>query len=101
MGVLWKPEVYVPAMARDYADYDNMFKFSTNPSGSGTGWPNSGGRTLLLREMLESDVFRERFVQRCADLLNSLFRSDRVVARIDEMAAVIRPEMGRHLARWS
>ncbi|MDG2124850.1 MAG: CotH kinase family protein, partial [Verrucomicrobiales bacterium] len=98
---LWKPEVYLPAMARDYSDYDNMFEFSTNPRGSGTGWPNSGGRTLLLREMLESDVFKERFVQRCADLLNTLLRSDRVVARIDRMADVIRPEMGSHLARWS
>ncbi len=46
---LWKPEVYLPAMKRDYADYDNMFAFCTNPVGSGTGWPNSGGRTLLLR----------------------------------------------------
>jgi hypothetical protein len=51
--------------------------------------------------MLESDVFKERFVQRCADLLNTLFRSDRVVARIDSMADVIRSEMASHLARWS
>jgi len=98
---LWKPEVYIPAMRRDYSDYDNMFAFSTNPVGSGTGWPNSGGRTLLLREMLESDEFKARFVQRCADLLNTRFRSDRVVARINEMANVIRPEMNRHLSRWS
>jgi hypothetical protein len=98
---LWKPEVYLPAMRRDYSDYDNMFTFYTNPVGSGTGWPNSGGRTLLLREMLESDEFKTRFIQRCADHLNTRFESDRVVARIDEMADVIRPEMSRHLSRWS
>lgn len=98
---LWKPEVYIPAMRRDYSDYENMFEFYTNSSGNGTGWPNSGGRTLLLREMLESDEFENRFVQRCADLLNTLFESERVVARIDSMAGVIRPEMGRHLSRWS
>ena len=98
---LWRPEVYLPAMRRDYSDYDNMFDFCTNPSGSGTGWPNSEGRTLLLREMLESEVFKERFIQRCADQLNNMLASDRVVARIDAMADVIRPEMERHLSRWS
>lgn len=98
---LWKPEVYIPAMRRDYADYDNMFTFYTNPVGSGTGWPNSGGRTLLLRRLLENDEFKESLVQRCADLLNTLLASDRVVARIDAMADVIRPEMERHLKRWN
>ena len=51
--------------------------------------------------MLESDEFENRFVQRCADLLNTLFESERVLGRIDSMAGVIRPEMGRHLSRWS
>jgi hypothetical protein len=98
---LWKPDVYLPAMKRDYSDYDNMFDFYTNPRGSGTGWPNSGGRTLLFRKMLENDQFKESLIQRCADLLNTLLASDRVVARIDLMADAIRPEMERHLTRWS
>ena len=88
-------------MKRDFADYENMFTFHTNTSGGGTGWPNAGGRTLLLREMLESDVFRERFILRCADLLNHLWSGERVVGRIDAMAAVIRAEIPRHLERWS
>ena len=98
---LWKPDVYLPAMRRNYSDYDNMFDFYTNPRGSGTGWPNSGGRTLLFRKMLENDQFKESLIQRCADLLNTLLASDRVVARIDLMADAIRPEMERHLTRWS
>lgn len=98
---LWKPEVYVPAMRRDYADYANMFRFHTNASGSGTGWPNSGGRTLLFRKMLENDDFKEALVQRCADLLNTLLAGERVVTRIDAMADALRPEMARHLERWS
>lgn len=98
---LWKPEVYLPAMKRDFSDYENMFTFYTNPAGNGTGWPNAGGRTMLLREMLESDRFREQFIQRCADLLNHLWSGDRVVGRIDAMASVIRPEIPRHLERWS
>ncbi len=98
---LWKPEVYLPAMKRDFSDYENMFTFYTNPSGSGTGWPNAGGRTLLLRKMLDNDDFRNRFVLRCADLLNHHYSAANVLQRIDAMAAVIRPEMSRHLQRWS
>ena len=98
---LWPPDVYLPAMARDYADYDNMFKFYTASKGTGNGWPNEGGRTLLLRRMLLNDTFKQRFIQRCADLLNTQFQEDRVVEIIHSMAADIRSEIPRHLQRWS
>lgn len=98
---LWPPEVYVPAMARDYADYDNMFKFYTASVGSGTGWPNAGGRTLLLRRMLLNETFKARFIRRCADLLNTSFEEERVASTIEGMAAVIWPEIAHHLERWS
>ncbi len=98
---LWRPEVYVPAMARDYASYDNMFAFLTAGTGTGTGWPNEGGRTLMLRRLLTNPGVRTRFIQRCADLLNGPFREERVEATIRSMAAVIRPEIPRHLQRWS
>jgi hypothetical protein len=98
---LWKPEIYIPAMARDYADYDNMFQFCTAGTGTSSSWPNGGGHTLLLRKLLANIAFKERFIKRCADLLNGPFREERVVLTIEEMAAVIRPEIPRHLARWS
>ena len=98
---LWQPEVYLPAMKRDFADYDNMFEFYTKVSGSSTGWPNDSGRTFLLRKMLENDAFRIAFINRCADLLNTDFNSERVVSIIEEMSAVIRTEIPKHLARWS
>lgn len=98
---LWPASIYVPAMARDYADYENMFRFYTAGTGTSTGWPNAGGRTLLLRSLLNNAQFKERFIRRCADLLNSLFREDKVEQTIQEMAAVIRPEIAAHLQRWS
>jgi hypothetical protein len=98
---LWPPAVYLPAMARDYADYDNMFDFYTAGTGTSTAWPNAGGRTLILRSLLKNAQFKERFIRRCADLLNSCFREDKVAQTILEMAAVIRPEMAAHLQRWS
>ncbi|MBL9135635.1 MAG: CotH kinase family protein [Verrucomicrobiales bacterium] len=98
---LWPESIYEPAMARDYADYDNMFSFMTAGSGTSTGWPNAGGRTLLLRRMLLNPGFRDRFIQRGADLLNDAFRADRVVSIIREMSAAIRDEIPGHLKRWS
>ena len=98
---LWPPSIYLPAMARDYADYDNMFQFYTAGTGTRVAWPNGGGNTLLLRSLLNHPEFKERFIRRCADLLNTSWREDRVEMLIGEMAAVIRPEIASHLNRWS
>lgn len=98
---LWPSNIYVPAMARDYADYADMFQFATAGTGTSTGWPNAGGRTLLLRRMLENPGFRNRFILRCADLLNSAFREERVESVIAGMASAIRSEIPAHLRRWS
>ncbi|MDA7618485.1 CotH kinase family protein [Verrucomicrobia bacterium] len=98
---LWREDVYVPAMRRDFADYDNMFDFYTSTAKSGLRWPNGSGNTMMLRRMLENASFRAQFVNRCADLLNADFSSDRVTEIIQAMAAVIRPEIATHLERWS
>lgn len=98
---LWPAEIYEPAMARDYADYANMFRFATAGTGTSNGWPNAGGRTLLLRRLLANPGFRDRLIRRLTDLLNTAFREDRVAARIDAMASVLRPEIADHLQRWS
>jgi len=97
---LWPDSVYPAAMARDYADYSNMFRFATAGTGTSTSWPNGGGRTLMLRRMLANAGFKERFIRRCADLLNSALREDRVASALQAMAAVIRPEIPAHLERW-
>jgi hypothetical protein len=98
---LWPPEVYQPAMARDYADYRDMFRFYATGTNPNVGWPNGAGQTLILRSLLQNARFKDRFIRRGTDLLNRLFREDRVAQTIQEMAAVIRPEIGAHLHRWS
>lgn len=98
---LWPPDIYQPAMARDYADYRNMFRFYTTGTNPNVGWPNGAGQTLIFRSLLNNERFKQRFIRRCADLLNSLFRQEQVDEAIQEMAAVIRPEIGDHLHRWS
>ena len=98
---LWPESTYKPAMARDYHAYDNMFEFCTADPPLFGGWPLGEGRTLALKRMTANPVFRHRFVRRLADLLNSAYREDQVEEVVREMAAEIRPEIPRHLARWS
>ena len=83
--------------ARDRPDHD-MMAFATRPDGP--GWPNPPWSTFLLRRLLENEVFRHQFINRFADQLNTAFRSERALALIDEMQAVIAPEIEEHIERW-
>lgn len=56
--------------------------------------------TLLFRRLLHNGAFREQFVIRFSDLLNTTFRSERMSRIIEEAVAEITPEMPRHIARW-
>jgi hypothetical protein len=50
--------------------------------------------------LLANADFRNRFVNRFADLLNTAFKPARVVGIIDEAAARVAGEMPRHIDRW-
>jgi hypothetical protein len=66
----------------------------------GPGWPNPEFSTRFLRSLTLNAGFRTRFVNRFADLLNSAFHPDHVVATLDSMAAVMHPYMAEHIERW-
>jgi hypothetical protein len=57
--------------------------------------------SILLSELITNVTFRKAFVSRFADLLNTVFRPEWVVPRIDELQAIIAPEIAEHIARWS
>ncbi|MGV9004885.1 CotH kinase family protein, partial [Flavobacterium sp.] len=67
---------------------------------NGPEWPNPEWSTLLLRKLLENDTFKIDFISRFADLMNSYFKSERVVAKINEMKTVLEPEMPKQFERW-
>lgn len=68
---------------------------------NGPGWPNPPWSTLLLRRLLENEGFRNRFVNRFADLMNSTFLPSAIGAEIDLIKNAIAREIGLHLKRWS
>ncbi|MBN1889438.1 MAG: CotH kinase family protein [Thermoflexales bacterium] len=68
----------------------------------GCGSAEAGGRdTLLLRKLLENPVFRERFLVRMADLLNTTLSPPSVIAHIDLLAAELKPDMAYESLRWA
>ena len=67
---------------------------------NGPGWPNPPWSTLLIRRLLENQGFRTNFVNRFADLMNTGFREERVVAVLDSIETALEPVMAEHIRRW-
>ena len=77
---------------------NNTLAFATATDGS--GWPNPPWSTFLLRSFLENDGFRNDFINRFADLMNTAFLPERAKSVINEMKAEVAPDIEKHMARW-
>lgn len=76
----------------------NSLADATEPNGP--DYPNPAWSTFILRKLLASPVYKNEFINRFADLMNTTFLPSRVVGMIDSMKSVIEPEMQEHIARW-
>ncbi len=56
--------------------------------------------TLFLRRLMENDEARTYFINRSADLLNTVFDSDRMINRIDSFENLYIPELQQHFDMW-
>jgi len=80
----------------NYLDHATL-AFVTDPEGTGSGkrFP-----TTFLVGMLRNPDFRKQFIARAAHHLTTTYDPDRVIAKIDQLAAEIEPEMAGQTARW-
>jgi hypothetical protein len=76
----------------------NSLVYATDPNGP--GWPNPPWSTLMLRKLLENPGFRDHFVNRFADLMNSTFLPEKVIKAINEKSNAISGEISSHLQKW-
>ncbi len=88
-------------------DLDHMFKeYSSDIMDEATeldcgcGWPNPPWSTYLFRTLLENEEFKHEFIQRFSIYSDSYFSRERIHTFINEMEAVLAPEIPRHAARW-
>ncbi|MBO6522242.1 MAG: CotH kinase family protein [Balneolaceae bacterium] len=55
----------------------------------------------ILGKMMENPTYKEYFLKRLADMLNTAFRPENVLALIDSIDTAIEPEIDRDIARWT
>ena len=84
----------------EYPYNQNTLVHATHPDG--TSWPpNPPWSTFLIRSLLENQDFRNDFINRFSDLLNSIFLPEYINEQLEIMRSAIEPEMARHINRWS
>ena len=67
---------------------------------NGPDWPNPPWSTLLLRKLTENPEFRNNFINRFADLANSIFKKENVLSKIDSLKDIYNVEINRHIEKW-
>lgn len=86
-------------------DADHGFGWSGGESYTHNSLQNASGDLsrprLIMRQLLENQEFRNSFINRYADLMNTAFTPERLIALIDEMADNIEEEIPIHRARWN
>lgn len=88
---LWEEDGYI----RDHIEH------ASDPEGWGEeNWPNPPWSTLLFRRLLENESFRQVFVNRFADYLNTSLCEENIFQRVTDIADSFRPEMPAHADRW-
>lgn len=66
----------------------------------GPNWPNPPWSTFILRKLMENDTYRQHFITRFADLLNTSFEENRVLDVLEDFYETYKPEMPEHIHRW-
>lgn len=77
---------------------DNTLSFALDANGP--VWPNPSWSTLLFRKLITNIGFRNRFINRYADELNTRFLKSNVINHLDEIYAKIQPEVEAHYNHW-
>ena len=91
---------YVPG---HNSDVTSMAQFNSLAHATSTGgefFSNKELATRLLRKALENSTFRQKFINRFADLLNTTLSAGSATTKLDEFVALYGPEIPEHVARW-
>ncbi|NOG44601.1 MAG: T9SS type A sorting domain-containing protein [Calditrichaeota bacterium] len=75
----------------------NSLAWSTATSGDRTA---GGANTAIIRNLLENETYKNYFINRFADLLNSSFKADIIVRIINSFSSKIEPDVEKQFSRW-
>lgn len=66
-----------------------------------TQWPNQDGSTFLFRSLLNNEGFKEYFITRFLDLINSNYQEEVVNEKIDHFASLYEASIGEFKLRYN
>ena len=64
------------------------------------GDPGGQGHVPILNSLFENEEFTADYINRYADLSNSLFSCDFMISHLDSLISIIEPEMPQQIERW-
>lgn len=82
----------------EFAYKNNSLAFHTEANGP--SWPNPPWSTFMLRKLLTNEEFKNAFVLKFSDYLNTIFETENVIAAIDNSRDILKPEIKRHTEKW-
>jgi len=68
---------------------------------NGPDWPNPPWSTFLLRSLMDYDEFRKQFINTFADRINTIFKPELVIDKIENIKKVYYPYVEKHILRWN
>lgn len=87
-----------------YAGHPNSYMHNTlafATTTNGPGWPNPPWSTVITRELLKNIDYRNYFVNRFADMLNTAFLPQRTLNLMDSISQLYSNEISYHSDRWN
>ena len=68
---------------------------------STTNYSNETYVNYVFKGLLDNNRFKNYFINRFADLLNTNYKTERVTNLINEYQEILRPEISNHIRRWN
>ena len=65
-----------------------------------TGSSDPEGHVKVLNKLMQNPGFKQYYISRYADLLNTAFKPSNMIPLFDSLVGLIAPEMQRHCTRW-
>lgn len=82
----------------EFAYKNNSLEFHT--AANGPSWPNPPWSTFMLRKLLKNEDFKNAFVLKFSDYLNTIFEPQNVIEHINANQVLLKPEINRHIKKW-
>ncbi|MFH1051850.1 MAG: CotH kinase family protein [bacterium] len=104
---IWRPKVpggkwrWLSFDNDDGFYYDSLNSINHITADSSDDWRNPPSSTFLFRNLIKNKNFRTKFFATLELRMNTVFRPERIVQRIEELKSIYKPEIDEHIARWN